>query len=327
MKGRSSLIKIGMVLLSLALCLGLTGLGGAQEKYPAREITVITGNAPGEGAEIILRAHCSAVSKILGQPIIVLNKPGAGHALATLAVMNAKPDGYTLGDLRSGAASTQIVQKVSYDFLKDFTFIMQCQGYQHGIVVQTGAPWKTIQEFIAYIKSNPGKVRVGVLQVGSAHHIVMERLSAKIGGGFNIIPLGNNPTVLTNLLGGHVEAGCMSSAFLPNVEAGQIRLLAVMGGAEKRMAQFPDIPTLMELYGINMPGFTVIAGPKGLPPHVVDTLHKVFKETLEDPAVIELSKKYGYPIIYRGPEDITKEIHAFFDTLTPVIKTLKLRKE
>ena len=129
MKGRSSLIKIGMVLLSLALCLGLTGLGVAQEKYPAREITFITGTQAGSANDVLQRALCTRASKILGQNIIVMNKPGAAQALALVAVKNAKPDGYTIGAIPSGAVGNQLMKKVSYDCLKDFTYIIQCPRF------------------------------------------------------------------------------------------------------------------------------------------------------------------------------------------------------
>jgi tripartite-type tricarboxylate transporter receptor subunit TctC len=110
--------------------------------------------------------------------------------------------------------SPQLLRKVPYDFRKDFTFILQCMDYQQGIVVQSGAPWKTIQELMAYAKNNPGKVRMGVVGAGAGQHIATERLGAKMGIKFNIIPLGQSTVACTNLLGGHVEAICSASAWV-----------------------------------------------------------------------------------------------------------------
>jgi tripartite-type tricarboxylate transporter receptor subunit TctC len=327
MEGRSFLMKIGMVLLSLALCLGLTGLGGAQEKYPTRGITFIIGLNPGNSTDLFLRSLCSAASKILGQPIIVMNKPGGSHALAMVEIKNAKPDGYTIGLVPSGAMSPQLLHKVPYDFRKDFTFILQCMDYQQGIVVPTDAPWKTIQELIADVKNNPGKIRMGVLGLGEATHLATERLSLKIGVKFNTIPFGDSATALTNLLGGHVETAFTSSTWVPNVEAGQLRLLVVAGAGDRRMARFPNIPALMEIYGIDVPGFGTIGGPKGLPPHVVDTIHKAFKEALKEQDFIKMAEKFLLPIVYRGSEDITEYIHKSFEMQAEVIKKLGLRKE
>ena len=320
-------MKILTLLLSLALFLGLPGLGGAQEKYPTRDITFIIGVNPGGATDFCCRALCKSASKILGQNIILLNKPGAAYGVALTAVKNAKPDGYTIGELPSAPMNAQLIQKkVPYDFLKDFKFILQCYDWRHGIVVQAGSPWKTIQELIADAQNNPGKIRIGVLGVGGTQHIAMERLSAKINVKYKIIPLGDGATAMTNLLGGHVDA-IATVGFLPNVEAGQVRLLAVSGGGDERMAQFPNIPTLMELYGVNMPGFSTIGGPKGLPPHVVDTLHKAFKKSMEDPDFIETAKKFYIPIVYRGPDELNEYINKSFNMLAEVINKMGLRKE
>ena len=326
-KSRSSLRKMGVVLVSLALCLGLTGSAEAQGKYPAREISMILSSPAGTSTDLCARALVTAASKILSQNIIVLNKPGAAQSIQLVAVKAAKPDGYTLALLESGGASAQLLKPVPYDYLKDFTYIMQAFGYQHGIVVQTGSQWKTIQELIAYAKSNPGKLRMGVLGVGSGHHLAAERLAAKAGVKFNIVPFGDSVTALTNLLGGHVDAACSASTFIPYVESGQMRILAVAGGAEKRIPKYPDVPTLMETYGFGMPSFPAIGGPKGLPAPIVETVHLAFKKAMEDPEFIKTLDKFATPLVYRNPEEITKYVQDFFTELSPVVKQLGLRKE
>lgn len=331
MKGPSLLIKNGMVLLlSLALCLGLTGWGGAQEKYPTREITFITGTQAGSGNDLIQRALCTRASKILGQNIILMNKPGAAQALALVALKNAKPDGYTIGVIPSGAVGNQLMKKVSYDCLKDYTYFIQCTGLTHGMAVRAGAPWKTIQELMTYAKNNPGKLRMGIRGIGSAHHLAMERLSMKMGVKFIMTPFVGDVDALTNLLGGHLDAIFTNLTFLPNVEAGQVRLIAIAGTGERRenwMAEFPNVPTLMEVYGIDVPTFNAIGGPKGLPPHVVDTLHKAFKKAMEDPDFIQAAKKFSSPIIYLGPEDLTKEVHRTFYSIADIVKKLGLQSK
>jgi tripartite-type tricarboxylate transporter receptor subunit TctC len=330
MKGRSWVIKIGMVLLSLVLCLGLTGLGGAQEKYPAREITFITGTQAGSGNDLIQRTLCARVSKILGQNIIVMNKPGAAQALALVAVKNAKPDGYTIGAIPSGAVGNQLMKKVSYDCLKDFTYFIQCTGLTHGMAVRAGAPWKTIQELMTYAQNNPGKLRMGIRGIGSAHHLAMERLSMKIGTKFIMTPFVGDVDALTNLMGGHLDSIFTNLTFLPNVEAGQVKLIAIAGAGESRetwMAEFPNTPTLMELYGIDVPTFNALGGPKGLSPHVVDTLHKTFKKAMEDPDFIQTAKKFSSPVIYLGPEDLTKEVQRTFYSIADIIKKLGLQSK
>jgi tripartite-type tricarboxylate transporter receptor subunit TctC len=309
------------------LCLGLAGSADAQGKYPAREISMLLSSPAGTSTDLCARALSTAASKILGQNIIVLNKPGAAQSIQLVAVKAAKPDGYTLALLESGGASAQLLKPVSYDYLKDFTYIMQAFGYQHGIVVQTGAQWKTIQELIAYAKNNPGKLRMGVLGVGSGHHLAAERLAAKAGVKMNIVPFGDSVTALTNLLGGHVDAACSASTFIPYVESGQMRILAVAGGAENRIPKYPDVPTLMETYGFGMPSFPAIGGPKGLPAPIVETVHLAFKKAMEDPEFIKTIDKFATPQVYRNPEETTKYVQDFFSELGPVVKQLGLRKE
>ena len=327
MKNRSSLRKMGVFFVSCGLCLGLTVSAGAQGKYPAREISMLLSSPAGTSTDLCARALVTAASKTLSQNIIVLNKPGAAQSIQLVAVKAAKPDGYTLALLESGGASAQLLKPVPYDYLKDFTYIMQAFGYQHGIVVQTGSQWKTIQELIAYAKSNPGKLRMGVLGVGSGHHLAAERLSAKAGVKFNIVPFGDSVTALTNLLGGHVDAACSASTFIPYVESGQMRILAVAGGAEKRIPKYPDVPTLMETYGFGMPSFPAVGGPKGLPAPIIETVHLAFKKAMEDPEFIKTTDKFATPQVYRNPPEITKYVQDFFAELGPVVKQLGLRKE
>jgi tripartite-type tricarboxylate transporter receptor subunit TctC len=319
-----------MVLFSLALGLGLARWGEAQDKYPTREITFITGTQAGAGNDMIQRALCARASKILGQNIIVMNKPGAAQALALVAIKNGKPDGYTIGAIPSGAVGNQLMKKVSYDCLKDYTYFIQCTGLTHGIAVRAAAPWKTFPELMTYAKNNPGKVRMGIRGIGSAHHLAMERLSMKLGVKMIMTPFVGDVDALTNLLGGHVDAIFTNLTFLPHVEAGQIRLIAIAGAGEKRenwMADFPNTPTLMELYGIDVPTFNAIGGPKGLPPHVVDTLHKAFRQAMEDRDFIEAAKKFSCPVIYLGPEDLTKEVHRTFYSIADIVKKLGLQSK
>lgn len=318
-------LKSGVVFLSFVFCLVFTGLGGAQEKFPSREITFITGLQAGASTDMVWRPFLTATGKILGQPIVVLNRPGGAHAVAMNLIKNAKPDGYTIGGVPSAAASAQLMLKsTTYDVLKDFTYIMQTHGYRHGIVVKADAPWKTIQELIEYVKNNPGKVRLGVVGAGAGQHISAERLSDKLGIKFNIIPLVSAVACVTNVLGGHVEAIYAPTTWLPNVEAGDLRLLAVSGSDEGRMPEFPNVPSLMELYGIGLPGFSSVAAPKGVPPERIDILHKALKQAMNNPEFIATAKKFAVPIVYRGPEELTKYVKEFMEMTSDNLNRLGL---
>lgn len=302
------------------------GLAESQEKFPSREIIVVTGVPPGGSTDLTTRAFCNAASKILDQPIVVLNKPGAAHALALSYAMLKKPDGYTLITLSSAALYQQVRLKVPYDYTKDFRFIMQNYDFQQGIVVKADSPWKTLDELIAYSKANPGKVRVGIMGLAAAQHVLMERLALKTGAKWTYIPYDSHEAV-TACLGGHVEATCGATSWIPNVDAGQLMLLAVAGGGDRRIPKYKDVPTVLELYGIPCLSFQCMGGLKGLPDHTVDILHRAFKKALEDPDYIQMCEKFSTPIVYRGPEEITRYIMETHAIISKVLNEMGLKRK
>lgn len=298
----------------------------AQEKYPTKPINFIIGYPAGGSTDVCARPLVAAASKILGQPIVVINKPGAASAVAVALLKNEKPDGYTIGILPSGAVLSQHMRKVPYDSAKDFTPIMQYAVYLYGLVVKTESPWKTFKDFIEYAKANPGKIRYSTAGPGTPQHLVMERLALKEKIKWTHVPFEGGPQAITALLGGHVEASSQTTEWKKHVEAGTLRLLAVYG--EKRMADFPNVPTLLELgYDIVAPSLICIVGPKGLPPQIVETLHQAFKKAMEDPDFIRISRQLDQPALYRGPEDLAKHLVEMNESVGSLIRSLGLRKE
>jgi tripartite-type tricarboxylate transporter receptor subunit TctC len=328
MKGKEFLRKVEMLTLSIVLCLAISGIGEAQDKYPHMPINFIVGLPPGSTGDLMGRALCNAASKTLGQPIIVTNKPGAGQAMAMVSLKNSKPDGYNLGALMSGAFYGQHMRKVQYDCIKDFTFLIQFCEFQQGILVRSDSPWKTFNELMDYAKVNPGKLRFSISGIGTVHHLVLERLALKLGTKWACVPFDGDSAATTALLGGHVDAQCGSSAWVPNVDAGQLRLLAVCGGGEKRMVKYPDVPTLRELgYDITAPTFYAIGGPKGLTDHAVDILHKAFKKSMDDPDLIKMAAKFYMPLVYRSPQDFNTYLLDMDENVGDLVRRLGLRKE
>ena len=298
----------------------------AQEKYPTRPINFIIGYPAGGSTDICARPLVTAASKILGQPIVVVNKPGGGSAVGAASLKNEKPDGYTIGILASGAVLSQHMRKVPYDSATDFTPIIQYAVYVYGLVVQSDGPWKTFKEFIDYAKANPGKVRYSTAGPGTPQHLVMERLALKEKIKWTHIPFDGGTPAISALLGGHVEASSQTTEWKKHVETGRLRLLAVYG--EKRMMDFPTVPTLLELgYDITAPSLICVVGPKGLSPHVVEALHKAFKEAMEDPDFIKMSRELDQPVIYRDPKDLANHLVQMNAEVGTLIRSLGLRKE
>ena len=161
---------------TLSIILGMNSGPGAvlaQEKFPTKPITLTIGYGAGGGTDVSTRPLANAASKILGQPIIVVNKTGGATSVALAALKNEKPDGYKIGTLGAGGVLVPLTRKVGYDVLKDFSPIIQCAIFQYGLVVRSDSPWKTFKEFIDYAKANPGKIRYSTSGVGGAQHLVM----------------------------------------------------------------------------------------------------------------------------------------------------------
>jgi tripartite-type tricarboxylate transporter receptor subunit TctC len=301
-------------------------LAFAQEKYPVKPINFLIGFPAGGTTDVCARPLVNAASKILGQPIVVVNKPGGASAVAVATLKNEKPDGYTIGILGSGALLSQHMRKVPYDTAKDFTPVMQYAVYLYGLVVQVESPWKTLGEFIEYAKNNPGKTRYSTAGPGSPQHLVMERLALKEKIKWTHIPFPGGGPAVTALLGGHVEATSQTTEWKAHVESGRLRLLAVYG--EKRMIDFPNVPTLLELgYGISAASLISIAGPKGVSPQIVEILHGAFKKAMEDPDFIKAGRQLDQPTIYRSPEDLGKHLVKMNEEVGGLVQNLGLREE
>jgi len=316
------------VALSVVLCAhALPGAVLAQEKFPAKPITLTIGYGAGGGTDVSTRPLAHAASKILGQPIIVVNKPGGATAVAMAGLKNEKPDGYNIGTLSAGGFLAPLTRKVSYDVLKDFAPIIQFAIFQYGLVVRSDSPWKTMKEFTDYAKANPGKIRYSTSGVGNAQHLVMERLALKEKIKWTLIPYESGEEAVTALLGNHVEAASQTTTWKKYVDSGRFRFLAYYG--DKRMTSYPNVPTLLEMgYGITAePSLMSLVGPRGLSFQVVDTLHKAFKKGMEDPDFIRVSNQVDQPPYYRGPEELGKHLAEINGQLAPLIRSLGLRKE
>jgi tripartite-type tricarboxylate transporter receptor subunit TctC len=316
----------GVCVFLLVFLLALPGNAQAQEKYPSKPINFVIGYPAGGTTDICARPLVSAASKILGQPIVVANKPGGGSAVAVALMKTEKPDGYTIGILPSGAVLSQHMRKVPYDSAQDFTPIMQYAVYLYGLVVQTDSPWKTFKEFIDYAKANPGKIRYATAGAGTPQHLVMERLAIQEKIKWTHVPFDGGGPATAALMGGHVEAISQTTEWKKPVESGRLRLLAVYG--EKRMTDFPNAPTLLELgYQITAPSLISIIGPKGLSPQIVETLHSAFKKAMDDPDFIKVSNQADQPLLYRGPQDLAKHLVRMNEEVGTLVRNLGLRKE
>ena len=251
--------------IALPLLAGLLGAAQAAEPFPDRPITLLCGFTPGAAADVPLRALAQAAARELGQTIIVENRPGAAGTLAAAALAGAKPDGYTLAQVTNTIVRQPFIAKTSYDPVTDFTYIIGVSSFDFGLVVNASSPWKSFEEFVAHARQNPGKVSFGTIGNGSVPHQVMHKIGTKLGIDWTHVPYKGSAPAQTDLQGGNISAISDTTGWVPFVDAGKFRLLAVY--AEQRLKRYPDVPTLKDLgMGISDDAPWGIAAPKGVAP-------------------------------------------------------------
>jgi tripartite-type tricarboxylate transporter receptor subunit TctC len=294
------------IMAAIALCVSAS-LGNAQaQNYPARAITLVIPFAPGGSTSIVGRGIADKMSELLGEKVVVDNRPGAGGTVGTKAVAKSDPDGYTLllGYTGTLAIGPSLYKNVGYDPRKDFAPIGLIGNAPNSLVVNPSFPAKTVAELVAYAKANPGKVNFGSAGAGTASHITGEYFARSAGITLVHIPYKGTGPALTDLLGGHIPmAFAPIPASHPNVTAGKLRALAVT--STTRSGLLPDVPTMVEA---GLPGFDAslyygLAAPAGTPRPIIDKLNKALRDALASDEVKKQLGNDGTEITPGTPED------------------------
>lgn len=288
---------INRLLMSLCASTMIFGAAVHAADYPSKQIELVVPFSAGGGTDLVSRAFADTAKKYLSQPIGVVNKTGGGGAVGLTDIAMARPDGYKIG---TGTSEINMLPHMGLVAFKadDFIPIARLNAEPSAISVNAESPWKTYEEFMAYAKANPGKVRIGNSGTGAIWHLAAEALGDKTGVKFSHVPYeGANPAV-TALLGNHIEAVTVSPAEVINhVKAGKIRLLAVMG--DQRSPAFDQVPTLKEK-GVDLTIMTWrgIMVSKKTSDDVVKVLREAAKKTVEDPAFKEVLTKMNLTSAY-----------------------------
>ena len=279
----------------------------AQGTFPNRPIKLICPWPAGGATDAVMRAIAESAGKALGGQMIVENKAGASGMLGPNELVKAPPDGYTLSQLTIGVARLPHMQKMQFDPLKDFTYILNMTGYTFGMVVKGDSPIKSVKDLVDYAKANPGKFTYGSPGQGTTPHLAVEEFADKAGIKLQHVPFKGFADGMQAMLGGHTMAHSDSTGWSGHVDAGTARLLATYGS--RRTKKWSSVPTLTEL------GFDTISespfgigAPKGLEPAVTTRLHDAFKRTLDDPAVLAAFEKYDQSVIYMNSADYDRFI-------------------
>ena len=283
---------------ALLSALAAPALARAEGDYPNRTIRLVIPWPPGASADAFLRIMAEQTGKRLGQSMVPDNKPGANGSLSGVALKDARPDGYTLGQIHTGTFRAALMtDKPAYDPLNDFTYIIQLSGSVHGIVVRTDSPYKTFEDLVAAAKADPEKLTYGTFGQASVQNLVMVDLQQRLGIKMTHVPYKGGSDLYNGLLGSQIDAIADASGWIPLVQAGKFRLLVVWGS--KRLPLFPEVRTLREAgidLDVNSP--YGVCGPKGMDPAIVKMVHDAMKDALFDPATQTVMNTYNMPTLY-----------------------------
>jgi len=262
-------------------------LAAMAQEYPSRPVRVVVPYSAGGSSDGPMRIIAQEMSKQLGQQMVVENKPGQGAMLGSAEVVKAPPDGYTLLLASNpNAISASLYSRLTHDPVEDFSPISLLASEQAVLLVHPSVPATTVQEFIAYAKSRPGKIDYSSSGNGSAQHLFMAMFASMAGIQLNHIPYKGSAQAVTDLLGGQVSAQMPGlAAMRGHIREGRARALAVTGA--KRASAAPDIPTMIEsgLKGYELYVWMGILAPKGTPAPIIERLHREFVTALRTPAV------------------------------------------
>jgi tripartite-type tricarboxylate transporter receptor subunit TctC len=293
-----------------------------------RPVRVVVTFPAGSTSDILARPLAQWLQERLGRPFIIENRPGAGGTIGTEAVVRASPDGYTLL-LVAGAhtVNATLYDKLSFNFIRDIAPIAAISREAAVITVNPSVPAKTIPEFIAYAKANPGKVNMGSAGVGSPSHVTGELFKMMTGLNMVHVPYRGSPAAFTDLIAGQVQVSFGSmSVSISHISAGTVRPLAVTTMA--RSAALPDLPSVSEF----IPGYEASAvwglgAPRNTPVEIIDKLNKEINAALAEPKLKGRFTEMGISALAGSPADFGKLIAAETEKWGKVVKFANIRPE
>ena len=296
--------KLSFALLLFAFAMmGITPAFAAD--FPTKPIEMQVAYAAGGLADTMARAIAKSMEETLGQPVVVVNKPGAGGALGVTALKSAKPDGYTIGVVTGITLTyTPLVEKVSYT-MEDFKYLASVGRFQEAFVAPPDKPYKNFKELVAYAKKNPG------MTYASMHPIaenILTAIAKKEGLDWRAIPTKGGSEVMTAVVGKHVDFGFSGGIHTSFVKAGEMIVLAALG--KQRLLASPDVPTLIESgYDLFFDNDNIIFAPKGIPDDAAKKLTAAIGKAAKDPKYVELlQSKLFIPALSLTGDDVAKSL-------------------
>jgi tripartite-type tricarboxylate transporter receptor subunit TctC len=310
-------LAVALVLMAVAGAAGALAQG-----YPTRPVRWVVPYTPAGTTDILARIMGQALSERMGQQFVIENKPGAGNNLGTEAVVHAAPDGYTVLLVNpANAVNATLYPKLSFNFLRDIVPVAGFIRVPNLMEVNPAVPAKTVAEFIAYAKANPGKINWASSGNGTSVHLSGELFKIMAGVQLTHVPYRGSAPALTDMISGQVQVmfDNMPSS-LPHVQGGKLRALAVTTAT--RSEALPDVPTVAETVpGYEASAFFGMGAPKGTPPEIIERLNKEINAAQADPRIKAKLADLGGTLIAGTPADFGKIVAEETAKWEKVIKT------
>jgi tripartite-type tricarboxylate transporter receptor subunit TctC len=324
--------KLSIVTSGFLACLGFFSFGAAQaaDKYPVKPIVCIVAVEAGADGDVLVRPIMDRVSKMLGKPIIIVNKPGGGSSIGYREIYAAKPDGYTIG-WGSATIITNKLQGVSPLDYHDFTQLGAYATFFPIVIGSTKSKiqFKTIQEAIAYAKANPGKVTMSTAGVGQSWWVAAMSFIGGTGLNINSIPQpGAGAMTVAQVAGGHAELGVAALGSAKSmVDSGQVTFLATLGEG-RAPAPYDKIPTVKELgYDVSWESTNFLMGPPKMPKEIVAVLASAIEKAVKDPEYIKFASERNTRWAYVPPDKIVADFDKRRDAVREIMKKAGILKE
>ena len=293
----------------LTIALSTISLQVAAQSYPSSNITLVVPFAAGSGTDAVARIMATKMGSILGQPVIVDNKPGASAQIGAQLVASAKPDGYTLlmTTNTSHSANPYLFQNLKYDPIKDFTPIARVGELPFVLTVNNDLPVKSVQELIDYAKANPGKLSYGT--PNSTSLVTTETIMYLSKIGMTQIPYKSSPQALTDLIGNQIQVYVVDTGSgMGMIKAGKVRPIGLTGN--RPYAQLPNVPPIAKtIQGFDIVSWNGVFGPANLPKPIVDKVNAAIQEALKDKDVQTKLGQLGFVVWpSKNPQDFAQYV-------------------